>query len=209
MSIASATDHDYIFKFLIIGDSAVGKSSLLLRFSDNYFNDAFLPTIGVDFKIKRFQVADKVAKLQIWDTAGQERFQTIISTYFKGAQGIFLVYDCTNKKSFQNIEYWLGEAEKHAKKDVSIMLLGNKCDLDENREVTTIEGQELAEKLGIGFLETSAKNKTNVESAFMKLTKELISKMHQIDQDNEKGGKTVGIRGKPLEKQKNKTCGIC
>ena len=130
-------EYDYLFKLLLVGNSSVGKSSLLLRFSEDIFNESFLPTIGVDFKIKTFDLAGKQVKMQIWDTAGQERFKTsnnlikVTSSYYKGAHGIVLVYDMTDKKSFKDVENWLLEVEKYASEDVSKILVGNKCDLED------------------------------------------------------------------------------
>ena len=159
-------DYDYLFKTLIIGNSCVGKSNILLRFSENVFHESFLPTIGVDFKIKNVDVNDKLVKLHIWDTAGQERFKTITATYYKGAHGIILVYDITDRQSFQDIDNWLGEIQAHANPNVAKLLIGNKCDLENERAVSAQEGREYAESLGMNFLETSAKNKINIEETF-------------------------------------------
>ena len=166
-------DVDHIFKVLIIGDSSVGKSNILLRFSDNIFHDTFLPTIGVDFKIRNVKLDTHTVKLNIWDTAGQERFKTITSTYYKGAHGIILVYDITDRESFNNIGNWLNEVKKHAGGQVVKLLVGNKCDLEEERVVSSVEGKEFADGLGIGFLETSAKQRINIDESFMTLTKQV------------------------------------
>ena len=174
-------DYDYLFKLLLIGNSAVGKSSLLLRFSDNIFNESFLPTIGVDFKIRTFDLSAKTVKLQIWDTAGQERFKTITSSYYKGAHGIILTYDITDKQSFKDIENWLTEVEKFANENVIKLLVGNKCDLESQRQVTFDEGKEYADSLGIQFLETSAKNNANVEKAFFTLANEIKGRVQKLD----------------------------
>lgn len=144
-------DYDFLFKTLIIGNSCVGKSNILLRFSENVFHESFLPTIGVDFKIKNVDVNDKLVKLHIWDTAGQERFKTITATYYKGAHGIILVYDITDRQSFQDIENWLEEIQKHASPNVAKLLVGNKCDLENERAVSVQEGREYAESLGMNF----------------------------------------------------------
>ena len=174
-------DYDFLFKILLIGNSAVGKSSLLLRFSDNVFNESFLPTIGVDFKIRTFELQGKTVKLQIWDTAGQERFKTITSSYYKGAHGIILVYDITDKASFKDLENWLYEVESHADDNVVQLVVGNKKDLENDRQVSTQEGQEYADSLGFKFLETSAKESVNVDQAFITMTKEIKKRAKVID----------------------------
>ena len=170
-------EYDYLFKVLLIGNSGVGKSLLLLRFADDVFSENFMPTIGVDFKIRTIEVDGKTIKLQIWDTAGQERFKTITSSYYKGAHGIIVTYDVTDKESFKAIDNWMSEVEKHASDNVSKILVGNKCDLEESRQVSTDEGKELAEHFGIKFLETSAKQSNNVEEAFITMTKEIKSRV--------------------------------
>lgn len=176
-------DYDYLFKLLLIGNSAVGKSSILLRFSDNIFNESFLPTIGVDFKIKTCNLQGKTIKLQIWDTAGQERFKTITSSYYKGANGIILTYDITDKQSFQDVDNWLEEVEKFAKPNVVKLLVGNKCDLESQRQVTAEEGKELADKMGVQFLETSAKSSINIEPAFIAMAKEIKENVQKSGDD--------------------------
>eukprot|EP00350_Pseudokeronopsis_sp_OXSARD2_P004800 CAMPEP_0170555318 /NCGR_PEP_ID=MMETSP0211-20121228/13223_1 /TAXON_ID=311385 /ORGANISM="Pseudokeronopsis sp., Strain OXSARD2" /LENGTH=208 /DNA_ID=CAMNT_0010865091 /DNA_START=57 /DNA_END=683 /DNA_ORIENTATION=+ len=170
-------EYDYLFKVLLIGNSGVGKSSLLLRFADDVFTDNFMPTIGVDFKIRTIEVDRKTIKLQIWDTAGQERFKTITSSYYKGAHGIIVTYDITDRESFSAIENWMGEVEKHASDNISRILVGNKSDLDEQRQVTTDEGKECAEHYNVRFLETSAKDCKNVEEAFTIMTREIKSRV--------------------------------
>lgn len=126
-------DYDFVFKILLIGNSSVGKSSLLLRFADDVFNESFLPTIGVDFKIRTLEAAGSIVKLQIWDTAGQEKFKTITAAYYKGAQGLLLVFDITDRKSFIDIENWMFEAEKYANQKIVKILIGNKSDMESNR----------------------------------------------------------------------------
>ena len=167
-------EYDYIFKVLLIGNSDVGKSSLILRYVDQIWNDVFVPTIGVDFKVKSIEVNQKLVKMQIWDTAGQERFRNVISSYFKGAHGILLIYDITCRESFKELENWLGEVERHASSQVLKILIGNKCDLEEKREIQKDEGEAFAMRNGMQFIETSAKNNTNVSEAFEALAKIMV-----------------------------------
>jgi len=168
--------YDHLFKLLLIGDSGVGKSCLLLRFSDDIFTDSFISTIGVDFKIRTIDLDGKRIKLQIWDTAGQERFRTITSSYYRGAHGIIVVYDVTEQKSFDSIQKWLQEIDTFAGPTVTKLLVGNKCDLDSQRVIQTPKGEELAKSLGIPFIETSAKTTKNVEEAFLRLTRNIRDK---------------------------------
>lgn len=201
-------DYDYLFKILLIGNSGVGKSSLLLRFADDTFTDNFMPTIGVDFKIRTLEVDGKTIKLQIWDTAGQERFKTITSSYYKGAHGIIVVYDITDKESFKNIDTWMNEVEKHASDNVSRILWGNKSDMDESRQVSTDEGKELADQYNIRFMETSAKESANVEEAFTLMTKEIKSRVVHTEarKPAQTGKKLSGQKPKKLEKKNGSNC---
>ena len=120
-------EYDYLFKILLIGDAAVGKSSILLRYADNIFNEAYMSTIGIDFRIKDFNMDNKLIKLQIWDTAGQERFKNLTSTYYKGAHGVIFVFDTTDPTSFESIDEWVNDVEKHAGEDIEKVLLGKTC----------------------------------------------------------------------------------
>eukprot|EP01087_Luapelamoeba_hula_P023862 TRINITY_DN8885_c0_g1_i1.p1 TRINITY_DN8885_c0_g1~~TRINITY_DN8885_c0_g1_i1.p1 ORF type:complete len:200 (+),score=37.87 TRINITY_DN8885_c0_g1_i1:94-693(+) len=166
-------EYDYLFKILIIGDSGVGKSALLVRYCDDTFNDTFISTIGVDFKIKTIEVEGKNIKLQIWDTAGQERFRTITSSYYRGSHGVILVYSVVDRASFSNVEKWVLEVDRYATNNVKKLLVGTKSDLANQRVVPTEEGQALAEKLKIPVLETSAKTSTNVNEAFLRMAMEI------------------------------------
>ncbi len=168
-------EYDFIFKVLLLGNSDVGKSSLILRYVDQIWNEVFVPTIGVDFKVKTLEIDNKNIKMQIWDTAGEERFRNVISSYFKGSHGILLVYDITNKDSFKNLENWLIEIEKNASENVLKILIGNKNDLDNDREIKADEGQAFANRNGMQFMETSAKMNTNVNEAFEALAKLMIN----------------------------------
>ncbi|ESO08175.1 hypothetical protein HELRODRAFT_75117 [Helobdella robusta] len=172
-----AKTYDYLFKLLLIGDSGVGKTCVLFRFSEDAFNSTFISTIGIDFKIRTIELDGKKIKLQIWDTAGQERFRTITTAYYRGAMGIMLVYDITNEKSFANIKNWIRNIEEHATSDVEKMILANKCDMVERRQVTKEQGQALALENGVKFMETSAKASINVEEAFITLARDIKIKM--------------------------------
>lgn len=170
-------EYDYLFKLLLIGDSGVGKSCLLLRFADDTYTESYISTIGVDFKIRTIELDGKTIKLQIWDTAGQERFRTITSSYYRGAHGIIVVYDVTDQESFNNVKQWLQEIDRYASEHVNKLLVGNKCDLTGKKIVDYTTAKEYADQLGIPFLETSAKNATNVEQAFMTMAAEIKNRM--------------------------------
>ncbi|EJT98925.1 ras-domain-containing protein [Dacryopinax primogenitus] len=169
--------YDFLIKLLLIGDSGVGKSCLLLRFCDDAWTPSFITTIGIDFKIRTIELDGKRIKLQIWDTAGQERFRTITVAYYRGAMGILLVYDVTDERSFNNIRTWFSNVEQHASEGVNKILIGNKCDWDDKRAVSTQQGQELADELGVRFLETSAKQNINVEEAFFSLARDIKARL--------------------------------
>lgn len=169
----STSKYDHLFKLLIIGESGVGKTCLLLRFTDDSFTPNHLTTIGIDFKIKIVNQSSKTIKLQIWDTAGQERFKTITKTYYKGAQGIILTYDVTDENSFKSIRTWVKQIEANAQSSVCRVLVGNKCDR-EDRKITFEEGKALAEEFNMQFFETSAKSNTNVGEVFDYLTGEIL-----------------------------------
>ena len=171
----SDKEYEFIFKVLLLGNSNVGKSSLFLRFVDDIWNDTFVPTIGVDFKIKTLEIDQKRIKMQIWDTAGQERFKNIIASYYRGAHGILLIYDITDKDSFKNLSNWLIEIEKNASKNVLKVLIGNKCDLEDKRAISFNQGKEFADTYGLKFVETSAKKNLKVSEAFETLGREIMA----------------------------------
>jgi len=166
-----AQAYDVLVKLLMIGDSGVGKSCLLLRFSDDSFTPTFITTIGIDFKIKTVDINGKRVKLQIWDTAGQERFRTITTAYYRGANGILMVYDVTDEQSFLNIRNWMKSIDQHAADSVKRVLIGNKADMVQEKKIETERGQGLADEYGIRFFEASAKTDTNVSEAFMEIAR--------------------------------------
>ncbi|XP_072273605.1 ras-related protein Rab-26 [Pyxicephalus adspersus] len=166
--------YDIAFKVMLVGDSGVGKTCLLVRFKDGAFlAGSFISTVGIDFRNKVLNVDGVKVKLQIWDTAGQERFRSVTHAYYRDAHALLLLYDVTNKTSFDNIQAWLTEIHEYAHKDVVIMLLGNKVDSTHERAVKMEDGERLAKEYGVPFMETSAKSGLNVELAFMAIAKEL------------------------------------
>ncbi|XP_017074527.1 ras-related protein RABD2c [Drosophila eugracilis] len=162
-------DYKYLFKILVLGDCGVGKSCLLMRFTDGRFTGQYLCTVGVDFKVRTVEVAGQVVKLQIWDTAGEERFRSVLPTYYRGAHGVLLVYDTTSLSSFQNIDSWLEEIRQYCPEMVSVLLVGNKCDELESRQVSQEQAAHYAESRAVPFRETSAKSGANVNHIFAAL----------------------------------------
>uniref|UniRef100_A0A6B2LLF8 Uncharacterized protein n=1 Tax=Arcella intermedia TaxID=1963864 RepID=A0A6B2LLF8_9EUKA len=146
---------------------------MLLRITGDVFSENFISTIGVDINVKSFEVDGDIIKLQIWDTAGQERFRTITSSYYRGAHGVIVVYDVTNPQTFANVRNWYQDISRYAAENAHLVLVGNKCDLDQERKVSTQDGQHLAQQLNMTFFETSAKNSTNVSEVFLKLVTDL------------------------------------
>uniref|UniRef100_A0A7S2RB79 Uncharacterized protein n=1 Tax=Rhizochromulina marina TaxID=1034831 RepID=A0A7S2RB79_9STRA len=175
--MAAAPHFDMQIKLLMIGDSGVGKTCLLLRYANDSFSPTFITTIGIDFKIKNIELDNKRIKLQIWDTAGQERFRTITTSYFRGAQGILLVYDVTDRTSFTSIRNWVSQIQQHADVHVNKILIGNKCDMEDQRMVSFDEGKKLAQEYGIQFFETSAKNDIEVDSGFVAIAREVKNRL--------------------------------
>ncbi|KAL8088591.1 ras-related protein RABA3-like [Apium graveolens] len=164
---------DYVYKVVVIGDSAVGKSQILSRFTKNDFCLDSKSTIGVEFQTRTVTINSKLVKAQIWDTAGQERYRAVTSAYYRGALGAMLVYDITKRQTFDHVARWVEELRAHADNTIVIMLIGNKADLVDLRAVSTEDATEFAEDQGLFFFETSALNGDNVEAAFFKLLKEI------------------------------------
>jgi len=188
-------DCDVLYKVVVIGDSGVGKSNLITRFTQDRFTKDSKPTIGVEFGAKSIEHDGITIKGQIWDTAGQERFRAISAAYYRGANGALIVYDITNPESFQNLNKWFKEIENQGENGCFNILIGNKCDLQHLRAVDTEEARKFAEKHNVSFLETSAANNTNVELAFTTLLKEIYKTQKKGKGGSTSGGDTQGVSG--------------
>lgn len=173
--------HDQLYKLLVVGDACAGKSSMVTRFMDDAFDQPFVSTIGVDFKIKTLAFHDKVVKLQVWDLAAGDRVRIITSSYYRGAHGVFIVYDTSDENSFNSVARWYQETQKFAKVDVSVVLLGAKCDLTTKKKVNFITAKEFAESKGIPFIETSAKYSINIDLAFYMMISDIHSTIGNED----------------------------
>ena len=171
----SSKHYDDLFKLVIIGDSGVGKSCILLRFADDTFTENYYSTIGVDFRFKCVDIGERKCKLQIWDTAGQERFKTVTSAYYRGADGIIIVFDQTDKESFNNIQHWIEDISRYSTDEPAKIIIANKDDMAEEKKIVKNEDiNELEKKTGLEVIKTSAKTGDNVEYAFKKLAQQLI-----------------------------------
>jgi len=171
--------YDYLFKFIIIGDAATGKSCILHRFIDDRFKRDSTHTIGVEFGSKIIELGGKTAKLQVWDTAGQERFRSVTRSYYLGAAGAVLVYDISSRESYNHVSSWLADARSLATPDIVIVLVGNKVDMEEKREVTFLEASRFAQENELMFLETSALNGTGVQEVFLKCARSILTKIEE------------------------------
>jgi Ras-related protein Rab-2A len=189
----------YLFKYIIIGDTGVGKSCLLLQFTDKRFQPVHDLTIGVEFGARMISIDQRQVKLQIWDTAGQESFRSITRSYYRGAAGALLVYDITRRETFNHLTRWLEEARQNANQSMVIMLIGNKSDLDHRRQVSKEEGEKFAKDNGLIFLETSAKTAANVEEAFIGTAQKIYENIQNgiYDVNNESHGIKVGMAATP------------
>lgn len=165
---------DYLYKILLIGDSSVGKTSVLLRYIDGNFDPESRSTIGVDFKVATLDIGGKNVKLQLWDTAGQETFRTIVSSYYRGAHGVIFVYDITAENTFNSVERWLSEATANLRQKVPMLLIANKVDLQDQRQIATERGAKFAEEHDMEFLEGSALLNTNIREAFERMAQSLV-----------------------------------
>ena len=210
----SEGNYNYLIKFIIIGDAAVGKSNLLVRYTSGQFKEEYQLTIGVEFGSNNVIIGDNTYRIQIWDTAGQENFRSITRSYYKNTACAIIVYEISNKKSFENISSWIEECKNTAPKSILMVLVGNKCDLEDNREVTEEEGREFAEKNGMLFFETSAKTGKNVEELFKESVKVIDQKIKEnyYDLENDscgikKGNEEINVVLETnLEKDKKGCC---
>jgi small GTP-binding protein len=211
--MAKDEDYDYLFKVVLIGDSGVGKSNLLSRFTRDEFNLESKSTIGVEFATKSVQAGDgKVIKAQIWDTAGQERYRAITSAYYRGAVGALLVYDITKRQSFEDVERWLSELRDHAEDNIVVLLVGNKSDLKHLRVVEKAEATEFAEKQGLAAIETSALDASNVDVAFHRILSDIYNAMskRQLQAAPQLGGAgNQSVTVDPSAQQAANTGGKC
>ena len=196
----SSNDTDIVFKILLLGDSEVGKSCFLMRYSENVFVENYITTIGLDYKLKYVKLdSGKTVKVQLWDTAGQDKYRTIAKNYFKGSHGILLLYDITKQSSYDNIREWIHDIKEEVSEKAIIFLIGNKIDMTDKRKISKEKGEELAEEYKIPFFEASAKTGENVDEVFKALYKK-ISEVYD-DMDRIRGGKLI-----KRQKNKGKCC---
>ena len=198
--MSTSNEVEFVFKILLLGDSEVGKSCFLMRYSDNVFVENYITTIGLDYKLKSVKLdSGKTIKVQLWDTAGQDKYRTIAKNYFKGSHGILLLYDVTKQSSFQNIRDWIQDIREEVSQKAIIFLIGNKIDLVDKRKISKEKGIELAEEYKLPFFEASAKSGENVDEVF----KALYKKISEVYGDLEK---EMGTKLNKRKKNKPKCC---
>ena len=206
----------YLLKYVIIGDSGVGKSNILLQYINGKFSDDFKATVGVEFGAKNIEINSRIYRIQIWDTAGQENFRSIARAYYKNSICACIVYDINNRNSFNSVKSWIDDCTKQTPKSILLLLIGNKNDLNDKREVQYEEGAEFAKKRNMIFLETSAKTGNNIDNIFERSVKQIDQNIldNKYDLDNENCGIRKGLRTesfvlsveKSKEKKKKKCC---
>ena len=204
--MSKANNYDKLFRYIIVGDMAVGKSCILLQFTDNKFRVQHELTIGVEFGAKTIELNNKTIKIQIWDTAGQEQFQAITRTYYKGAIGALLVYDITRRDTFTHVTKWLEEVKSNSSKHICVILIGNKKDLEDKRQVTYEEGESFARENGLMFLETSAKTAFNVVEAFNLSAQAILNNIEKTGVDPTEDKNKMKIENKTQEPGKKGGC---
>ena len=220
MTSGGPVNFDYLLKYIIIGDAAVGKSNLLLRYCHGQFKPEYQLTIGVEFGAKNIQINNKVFRIQIWDTAGQENFRSITRAYYKNSVCALVVYDISSRDTFNNVSTWIEDCKNQSPKTIFMALVGNKCDLNDKRQVSIEEGRELAERNDMMFFETSAKDGINVEEIFINSANEISKKIDQgyYDLENDSCGIKQGINRQNNNpqvrlgergQQKNEKSGCC
>ena len=199
-------NYEMMFKVVLVGDSFVGKTNIMSKYLKNEFHEDSKATVGVEFGSRQFNIEGHVVKAQIWDTAGQERYKAITSAYYKGAKGAFVVYDITRKESFENVSKWAEQLKSTADKNLTIIIVGNKTDLEDQRQVTSEEGQNKANSLESAFIETSAASGSNLDKAFEMMINEVYKKCHEemlAEGDVEiEGGEDINLAKKPENTKK-------
>ena len=215
MNSQNPSGYDMIFKVVLIGDTSVGKTDILSKYLTNDFDPDSKATVGVEFGTKNFKIEDNIVKVQIWDTAGQERYRSITNAYYKGAKGSLLVYDITNPKTFESIDRWLSDLKVNGDENISVVLLGNKSDLESDRKVSTQQGKEKAEFYKLAFLETSALNGNNIDNAFNELITDVYKNHHDLFEKQAKvviNDRAINLENadendEKIEKEKKGCCG--
>jgi Ras-related protein Rab-11A len=204
-------NYEMMFKVVLVGDASVGKTNLMSKYLKNEFKEDSKATVGVEFGAKQFTIDGHSIKAQIWDTAGQERYKAITSAYYRGAKGAFIVYDITRRDSFESVDKWVNDLTATSDKNITILVIGNKCDLEDQRQVTKEEGQEKATKLEVAFFETSAFSGENVEKAFEMMINEIYKKCHdellaEGDMEIIDGGQEINLAKKNENPEAKKCC---
>ena len=202
-------EYDFLFKLIIIGDSNVGKTNIMSQYIKQEFNINSKSTVGVEFGNKIIKINDKTIKAQIWDTAGQERYKSITSAYYKGAKGAFIVYDITSKITFDSIDKWIQDLNLFGDKNMTLLLIGNKSDLENKREVKKEDGEEKAKAFGLGFIETSACTGDNIDKTFEIMLKEVCNKYIEEKGNNvefENDGENLEIKNESENNANKKSC---
>ena len=208
---SESNNYELLYKIIIIGDTCVGKSNILSRYLKDEFREDSKSTVGVELGTKFLKVKDVGTKIQIWDTAGQERYRSITSSYYKGSHGCFIVYDITSEISFENVDKWYQQAQKEASKDVSIILVGNKCDLEDQRKVSKEKGEEKAKQFNIPFFETSALSKIKIDDIFNEMVNNIFERTGGPKNDDDDDIEIINENDKAvsLNSQEQKKKGCC
>ena len=204
-------NYEMMFKIVLVGDASVGKTNLMSKYLKNEFKEDSKATVGVEFGAKQFTIDGHGIKAQIWDTAGQERYKAITSAYYRGAKGAFIVYDITRRDTFDSVDRWVNDLTAASDKNITIIVIGNKSDLEDQRQVTKEEGEEKATKLQVAFFETSAFSGENVEKAFEQMVNEIYKKCHdelaaEGDMEIIDGGQEINLAKKNENAEAKKNC---